>query len=95
MFYSVGSQKKPETQCTGICHCQRAMTCWSHNWMAMPPHCKRNNHDNQITNNTVSYLCIFPSQCVPLHNKNQKTLYTLYIGIQNGTSVGTSMLVFN
>ncbi|VVC39352.1 Hypothetical protein CINCED_3A006730 [Cinara cedri] len=48
------SPKQPNVQCTGICPCQRAMTCWSNNWVPVHPQCKRNNHaaDNQTLNNT-------------------------------------------
>ncbi|XP_025422670.1 uncharacterized protein LOC112692272 [Sipha flava] len=61
---NAGSQKKAEIQCTGICHCQRTMACWSHNWMTMAPHCKRNNHHNeyQINNTTAAaHECCQPT----------------------------------
>jgi hypothetical protein len=80
MFYSAGSQKKAEIQCTGICHCQRTMACWSHNWMTMAPHCKRNNHHNEYQiNNTVSYLFIFQSRYVYHYIIKSKQLYTQFM----------------
>ncbi|XP_060850544.1 uncharacterized protein LOC132929305 isoform X1 [Rhopalosiphum padi] len=53
---NVSTPKQTDSlQCTGICPCQRAMNCWSHNnWMTMPPRCRRSNQqtDNQLSNFT-------------------------------------------
>ncbi|KAL5244544.1 hypothetical protein ACI65C_011954 [Semiaphis heraclei] len=53
---NAGTSKQTDSpQCTGMCPCQRAMTCWSHNnWMTMPPRCRQSNHltDNQTSNFT-------------------------------------------
>ncbi|CAH1738575.1 unnamed protein product [Aphis gossypii] len=65
-------------QCTGICPCQRAMTCWSHNnWMTMPPRCRRNQTDNQqpnFTNNCQPNGAIYATVDVSKKKKHAEPL---------------------
>ncbi|XP_050424964.1 uncharacterized protein LOC126836042 isoform X2 [Adelges cooleyi] len=48
--YVVPALKHQDSHCNHVCPCQKSMTCWPNDRMAIPP-CRRSNHNNSMSNN--------------------------------------------